>query len=96
MLRFMSQRVIVSLFLQHIELCSYFLYRTSYNTVAVPTKSPTVQSTVLYDYAHATYSTKNNDIGTEIVQVLVKIASKSLQHPCTELRVRENITRIVA
>ena len=48
--------------------------------MAVPTKSSTVQSTVLYDYAHATYSTKNNDIGTEIVQVL---ASKSLQHPCT-------------
>ena len=47
-------------------------------TVAVPTKSSTVQSTILYDYAHKTYSTKNNDIGTEIVQVLVKITSKLL------------------
>ena len=64
--------------------------------VPVPTKSSTVQSTVLYDYAHATYSTKNNDMGTEIVQVLVKIAKKLLKHPCTELWVWENITRIVA
>ena len=47
-------------------------------TMVVPTKSLTVQSTILYDYAHTTYSTKNNDIVTEIVQVIVKITSKLL------------------
>ena len=45
-------------------------------TMRVHTKKSTLQSTVLYNYAHATNSIyQNNDIGTEIVQVLQKTAT---------------------